>query len=241
MCPGLELNIHGRDARYGDMRKAVRSFRLLLADGRIVNVSREENADLFHLVIGGLGLFGVILDVDLELTQNDVYEKQVSLMDYKDYTGYFKKHVQNNPDMWLHFAALSISPDKNFLKEMIVASYKKSEKNLRNYNLSEEKNISRDKFFLGLSRRYSWGKTLRWDLQRILRKGAEDEQVLSRNNAMRNPIEFLEYHSAKDTDILQEYFIPVDKFSQFVDGAREIVLKNKINLLHAGGKICSGQ
>jgi hypothetical protein len=34
---------------------------------------------------------------------------------------------------------------------------------------------------------------------------------------MNPPIEFISYYSEKDTDILQEYYIPVENFSEFID------------------------
>jgi FAD/FMN-containing dehydrogenase len=230
----LSANVHGQDFHFGDMGNTIRSFRLLLADGTIVNVSREENSDLFRLVIGGFGLFGVVLDVDIELTKNIVYEKKSEIMSYRQYSEYFKRNVENNPDIGLHFADLSISPGDNFLEEMIVTSYQKSAKDLSRWTLNEEKHAARNRFLLGLSRKYSWGKRLRWYMQKVLRKGDKDDQLTSRNNAMRNPIKFLEYYSSTDTDILQEYFVPIDRFTEFVDGLREIVLKNKVNLLHVG-------
>jgi FAD/FMN-containing dehydrogenase len=36
----------------------------------------------------------------------------------------------------------------------------------------------------------------------------------------------------RDTDILQEYFVPYDRVPEFVDGLRDIVLRNKANLLN---------
>ncbi len=230
----LSANVHGRDVRYGDIRNAVKSFRLILADGNIVNVSREENLELFRLVIGGLGLFGVILDVDITLTDNDVYEEHDKIMNYKEYSQYFKRNIKDNPNTWLHFASLSISPDDNFLKEMIVTSYQKSDRKLKNQNLSEEMDVARNKFFFGLSRKYSWGKQLRWYLQKVLGEESKGGQLISRNNAMRNPVKFLDYYSSKDTDILQEYFIPVDRFAEFVDGLRGIVKNDKVNLMNVG-------
>ena len=43
------------------------------ADGIIVRCSRNENAELFSLALGGYGLFGVILDVDLQVVPNERY------------------------------------------------------------------------------------------------------------------------------------------------------------------------
>ena len=86
------------------------------------------------------------------------------------------------------------------------------------------------KFLFGLSRKYDWGKDLRWRLQKKY-SHLEFPALISRNNYMNNDISFLEYHSSRKTDILQEYFIPVENFNFFVDGLRDVVQKNDINLL----------
>lgn len=63
----VACNVHGKSVDYGPLIESIRSFRLLQADGEIVNVSREENASLFPAVVGGYGLFGIVVDVDLDL------------------------------------------------------------------------------------------------------------------------------------------------------------------------------
>lgn len=46
---------------------------MLLPDGTVVRCSREERPDLFAHVLGGYGLFGVILDADLRTVPNERY------------------------------------------------------------------------------------------------------------------------------------------------------------------------
>ena len=71
----LSVNVHGRDIRHEALIDTIESFRLLMADGTVRNVSREEkNAALFPYVIGSYSLFGVILDVTLKLTDDELYE-----------------------------------------------------------------------------------------------------------------------------------------------------------------------
>ncbi|MGB3850945.1 MAG: FAD-binding oxidoreductase [Tunicatimonas sp.] len=61
-------DIHGKGHhRDGSFARYVRSFTILLADGRTVEASREEYPDLFWANFGGLGLLGVILTVTLQL------------------------------------------------------------------------------------------------------------------------------------------------------------------------------
>lgn len=228
----LSSNVHGRDPNYGPIIETVESFRLLLENGTIVNVSREENNDLFRGVIGGYGLFGVILDVDLKLTDDVVYEKETKLMDYSKYYDFYEENIMNNSDIGLHFARLSIVPDNTFLKETYVTNYKVTNSYPKNiFELQEEENIARDKFFFGLSRKYDWGKELRWYLQKKLEDNPDEIEIVSRNNAMRPPIKFLEYHSSSNTDILQEYFVPRENFVSFIDDLRDIIIDEDINLL----------
>ena len=92
----LSVNVHGRDIRHEALIDTVEWFRLLMADGTVRNVSREENADLFPYVIGGYGLFGVILDVTLQLTNDELYETHTKVLDYKEYSSYFKNKVRRN-------------------------------------------------------------------------------------------------------------------------------------------------
>ena len=49
---------------------------------------------------------------------------------------------------------------------------------------------------------------------------------------MRPQIEFLDYFSEKDTDILQEYFVPLDQFQKFIDHLRQVINQHEINLLN---------
>ena len=85
----LSANAHGRDIRYGSLIDTVRSFRLLKADGEIITVKPDD--DLFTVVIGGYGLFGVILDVELSLTRDELYKMETTSLDYREYTAYFSK------------------------------------------------------------------------------------------------------------------------------------------------------
>jgi hypothetical protein len=54
----------------------VESFRLMLAVGKIVKCGRKENHELFSLVLGGYGLFGIILDADLRVVPNEKYRTE---------------------------------------------------------------------------------------------------------------------------------------------------------------------
>jgi decaprenylphospho-beta-D-ribofuranose 2-oxidase len=61
-------DVHGKNHhRDGSFASCVRSLRLLIASGETLNCSREQNADLFHATLGGMGLTGVVLEAELTL------------------------------------------------------------------------------------------------------------------------------------------------------------------------------
>jgi decaprenylphospho-beta-D-ribofuranose 2-oxidase len=54
---------------YGKEGKHVERFELLRTDGVVVRCSREENAELFHAVIGGFGYLGVVTEITYNLLE----------------------------------------------------------------------------------------------------------------------------------------------------------------------------
>lgn len=227
----ISVNAHGRDPRYGPIISTVRSFRLLRPDGDVVHVDRETDAELFGLALGGFGLFGVILDVDLEVTRNVLCERRIAVMDYQDYPAYFKQRIRGNPKIALESARLSIVPGGGFLRDLYSTEHHEIE-GACDQALVDESNVARDRFIFGLSRRWDWGKSLRWFLQTRVSERPGSKEIISRNNAMRPPIEFLDYHSDRGADILQEYFVPLDSLVAFIDDARAVLEANHVNLLH---------
>lgn len=229
----LSVNAHGRDIRYGSLIDTVLSFRLLQSNGKIINVSRDENEELFHLVISGYGLFGVILDVELELTDDELYMTESKSLGHKEYSQYFIDNIQKNDRVRMHLARISTAPD-NFLTNMYVTNYVLStdQLELTKYNeLKGERMTWLTKFMLGLSRNYDWGKNLLWNSQEKYFLHSNGTFV-SRNNVMRSESKFLEYENENNTDVLQEYFVPVQNFTAYIDDLRETLSNEEFNLFN---------
>ncbi|MFS0655948.1 FAD-binding protein [Bacillus sp. 179-C3.3 HS] len=226
----LSANAHGRDIRYGSLIDTVRSFRLLKADGEIITVKPDD--DLFTAVIGGYGLFGVILDVELSLTKDELYKMETASLEYHEYPDYFQTHVKENKQIRMHLARISTAK-KHFLKEMYVTNYAlSSQQEIESYReLKEDQLVMPLKFMLGLSRRFDMGKDLLWNLQKHYFK-SQNDQLITRNNVMRSDSAFLEYENEADTDVLQEYFVPVHRFSAYIDELRELLQHADLNVMN---------
>lgn len=236
----LSANAHGRDIRYGSLIDTVRSFRLLKADGKIITVKPGD--DLFTAVIGGYGLFGVILDVELSLTRDELYKMETTSLNYDEYTDYFQTHVKDNQEVRMHLARISTAKT-NFLKEMYVTNYSLSpDQEIEPYRkLKEDQLVMPLKLMLGLSRRFDMGKDLLWNLQKKYFQ-SQNDQLITRNNVMRSDSAFLEYENETDTDVLQEYFVPVERFRAYIDELRDLLQQEELNLMNKyDNTLCSAE
>ncbi|MGI8436186.1 MAG: hypothetical protein ACR2NX_04685, partial [Chthoniobacterales bacterium] len=60
------------------------AFTLVDPNAEVRRCSRTENAELFRLVIGGYGLFGIIADVSLRLMPRVKVERRVELLSLEE-------------------------------------------------------------------------------------------------------------------------------------------------------------
>ncbi len=80
----LASNIHGRGLRFPPFVSDIESFTLVDADGELRTCSRQENPELFSLVIGGYGLFGIVTDVTLRLVPRTKVRRVVEIIPVKN-------------------------------------------------------------------------------------------------------------------------------------------------------------
>jgi len=77
----IASDVHGKNHHVeGCFSECVESFKIMLADGVVVNSSREENPELFLATCGGMGLTGVILEAQIYLKKiNSKYIDQITI------------------------------------------------------------------------------------------------------------------------------------------------------------------
>jgi FAD/FMN-containing dehydrogenase len=89
----LSANVHGRGLRLKPFVSDVESFRIVDAKGNLLSCSRTENPELFRLVAGGYGLYGVIATVKMRLTPRKKVERVVQVIALKDLMPSFEKRM----------------------------------------------------------------------------------------------------------------------------------------------------
>jgi len=77
----IAANAHGRGLTMAPLGGDLEELTLVDADGEIRRCSRDENAELFSLVIGGYGLLGVVTSATLRLAPRRKVERVVEVRD----------------------------------------------------------------------------------------------------------------------------------------------------------------
>lgn len=238
----LSVNAHGIAHRPGPLASTVVSLRIMLSNGEIRTASLSENSELFRLAIGGYGLFGVILDAELQLVENEAYILDTHYMSARDFPAYYNQNVAANPEVGLVYGRLSVSPT-TYLNEAAIHVYRKAPFSGPIPPLAAASHDRIDRFVINFSKTGKLGRWVRWTLEKrgeailhtcLSRNQAINQKepcLVSRNQEMYDSMDYLR-NRLKDTDILQEYFVPQDKMPAFVDGLKQIVERNRANLLN---------
>lgn len=238
----LSVNAHGVAHDPGQVAPTVRQIHIMTADGTIVTASKTKNPELFSHALGGYGLFGVILDVDLDVVPNEVYAWKTTSIDYKDFPNFYKKNIEGNTNLGLMYARISVSPT-SYLTQTLVHTFERTTWDKPIPELKPASLTWFSRLIINFSKTGSFGKWVRWTLEKnvepklhtcVTRNVAIAQDVIcnvSRNQEMYDRMGYLKNKLA-DTDILQEYFIPEEKMADFIDGLRNTVEKNGANLLN---------
>lgn len=226
----LSVNCHGWHANHPPIAGTVRGLRLLTAAGEVLTCSPTANAELFKLVLGGYGMFGVILDADLDVWPNAIYHPHFSAMSTSDYATEFARQVYADTTTEMAYGRLSVDP-RSFLEEAILVRFTPEPGTAgtvlpltRPAAPELQRAVFRNSAGSGL------GKMLRWGLEREAAPWLAGP--LSRNSIQNEPAAVFADHSAETTDILHEYFVPQARLWDFVQDARDIIEQGGVELLN---------
>ncbi len=234
----LSVNCHGWEPDI-PIAATVESFRLMKADGQIVLCSRVENTELFSLVLGGYGLFGVILDVDLRVVPNQRYQPDIRIIDTRQYVTHY--HHAMDPNLPINktnpvgmvFGRMCVVPgDKTFLQKSIFTIFRSSPckpEEIPKLQILPMPTFRREVYRAQIGS--DEGKALRWRAETLLGEQMASPLV-SRNLLINESVDSYAEHNNDRTDILQEYFIPEASVNQFVECMRTLIPNRGPDLLN---------
>lgn len=225
----LSVNVHGRYIGQGPLVLSVKSIRMVLADGRVVEASPTQNRDIFYGAIGGYGGLGVITHATLQLTDNVKVERQSTVMPLSAYSDFFFKEVRSNPNVIFHNA--DIYP--RAYDTIRATSYVKTDKpvTVEDRLIPEEISYRKDRLALSVISEWALGPAFR---QHVLDPWLyHGELVQWRNHEASYSVLGLEPRSRADsTYVLQEYFVPVAKLNSFAKRMAQTLNRHDVNAIN---------
>jgi FAD/FMN-containing dehydrogenase len=225
----VSVNCHGWQHNKAPISSTVISFTLMDANGVLLRCSRNENAELFSLALGGYGLFGIILELKLQTVPNEVYSYHRLYMSSAKYLQYYSDYIDSGKNIRMVYGRLNVNK-KNFLGEAMLSFFRLDTTDIMPA-LNDPTLIDfKRSIFLG-SKEDDYGKELRWHSEKVATKMTIDKKF-SRNQIMNDSPELYMNRSRERTDILHEYFIPRKHFNDFVSALQKIVPAHRCDLLN---------
>jgi FAD/FMN-containing dehydrogenase len=225
----VSVNVHGRYIGHGPIISSIKNIQLVLADGRVVNASREENPSLFFAAIGGYGGIGVITEVTLELAVNEKVGRQTKTMPISKYREHFARNIRDNEKIVFHNADI-YPPDFETVRD--VSWYITDEPVTVEQRLIEAHGdyplLPRLIEFTSSGAFGKWLRSAVFDPVYYI-----PDRVAWRNwEASYDVRELGDGDRSKRTWVLQEYFVPVDRFDNFVPKMRAIFKKHDVDVVN---------
>ena len=225
----LSVNVHGRYIGQGPLIRSVDSIKVVLADGSLIEATPNVHSDIFFGAIGGYGGIGVIVEATLQLAENVKVERISRIVPASEYRKYFFSEIRNNEKVVFHNG--DIYPPE--FKEVNAVSWIQSEKELTVKDRLIPRNQKYTFQTTGISVLTSipFGRKVRESVVDPLL--FNKEMVVWRNHEASYDVAELEPASRKrSTFVLQEYFVPVDRFDDFVPKMRRVFKKYDVNVFN---------
>jgi FAD/FMN-containing dehydrogenase len=205
---------------------------MMLTDGSIVTCSRTENAELFRLAMGGYGLFGIILKLELDMVENVLLKPTFEPMSTSAFAPRFIAAV-SDPNVLMLYGRLSVA-GRGFFKEALMVSFRKEPQ-----GKSPLSTVARaGGFVASLSRKVyraqvgsEAGKRARWLAETVAGPNTSS-WIATRNSLLNTSVSNLASTDRTRTDILHEYFVPADRFPDFIKACQELIPKSGQDLLN---------
>ncbi len=225
----LSVNVHGRYVGLGPLILSVKSLKVVLADGSLVEATPTINPEVFYGAIGGYGGLGVITEATLELADNIRVKRRHRVIQVEEYRRYFFDRVRNADSAVFHNADLY--PD-DYRRVNAVTYWSTLEPvTVPERLIPPGRSYRINRLVYRIISEWPFGKAIRHRLiDPMLFSG---EPVSWRNHEASYDVAELEPASrTSSTYVLQEYFVPVERFDEFVPKLRDVLHRHRVNVIN---------
>lgn len=224
----LSANVHGRYVGVGPIISTVEALKVVLADGTLVEASPTERSEVFNGVIGGYGGLGVITDVTLSLTENVRVKRHDETMPVTSYRRYFDTNVRRSQAV---FHNADIYPDAYDTVHAVTYTRTDDAVTVSDRLIPENRSYRLNRFVYWIVSEWPFGKAFR---QQVVDPLAFRGQPVTWRNyeASYDTAELEPASRARSTYVLQEYFVPRDRFDEFVPLMRDVLRRHRVNVIN---------
>ena len=226
------VNAHGWPVPHGPFGSTVKAIRMVLADGTLIQCSRTENAELFGLAMGGYGLFGIIVDLEVEMTPNLLLEPRFERMTPEKFADSFTHAIDTDPSLAMAYGRMSVSR-KKFFDDALMVTYRPvaNQPTTLPQVMSSGKLTGLENEIYRAQTGWEVAKGLRWFMEARIGPAITGGNA-TRNSLMAEPVANLAQTDLRRTDILHEYFVAPERFGEFVAACRDIIPKSRAEFLN---------
>ncbi|CAF1602640.1 unnamed protein product [Rotaria magnacalcarata] len=229
----ISVNAHGITSDDA-MIESVISIEYIDMNGKRGECSRQKQSELFSLLVGGYGLFGIITRLRLKTVANVKTSLEYIRLQSDQFSKYYEEFL-NDSTIEIKIARVDLVRPNNIL---LFIFRQESGTFGTVANLSDEARVmnARQHLIYTYVAQYSAFARLRFALEKMFARPLDLTYSSDRNVTM--------YESAKpmallyqpltyydDTFVLQEYFIPKQNFQQWYDKLKDI-LKRKYEYVY---------
>jgi FAD/FMN-containing dehydrogenase len=231
----LSANAHGQGLMFKPLINDVESFRLMLADGSGHECSRSSQTELFRLVIGGYGNFGLITAVTLRLMPRLKYRREVEALKVADIPERHR-HCVSAGATYGDFQCNIDETSDGFLRDGVFSCYMPEKSSLP---VRSTKPIDRDGW-LGLATSAHTQKAAAFE--QFKRYHLSTSGSVDWPERWQSSVYVDNYHAFIDkatgakhsgSEVLTELYVPLKAVSAFMESVRADFLENKVNLIYS--------
>src|SRR6185312_9401674 len=224
----LSVNCHGWQYGRPPIASTVESFHLMKADGTVLRCSRTENKELFSLALGGYGLFGIILDADLHVIENERLKMEQTIVPLDSAFDALDAKLRDRGTPSMFYARLNITPKRMF-DDVIIGTFYAEPGKIPDLKTPKLLTLRRAVFRSSVGS--AFGKEVRWEAETKLASHLAGT-TFSRNQLLNESADWFLDSSATTTDILHEYFLPRAGAVPFLRQAKKIIQAHHQDLLN---------
>lgn len=223
----ISANAHGRGLLMRPLGDDIEDLTIINPEGETVLCSREQNAELFSLVIGGFGLFGIIYSATLRLAPRQRVERLVDVIDLDDAVNAVFRRAEDGC-VYGDFQFAIDSENSTFLRRGVFACYKPVSS--PGDDTEKAADLSPDSWLNLLKLAHEdKGKAFRLYAQHYLSTDGNRywSDTMQLSTYLPSYVDFLEstrgeQPGIKETLVIGEHYVPRERLLEFMDAAKEI-------------------